>query len=170
MRGLRTKNITLTFFRKNLLYDIENYAFVEGDIMPADNENTRHQVIDIGQDGNVDRVTRMLDLAYAECVEFMYPYTKVRCEDEGWQDNGLRETSVYVIEMLVDNDFSQSSVNLISKLIHEYMVCRVLDDWLRITNPDNRSGWDVKAEDIKNKIRVRLHARCGRVRRKQTPF
>lgn len=170
MQRPRTKNITLTFCRKNLLYDIENYAFVEGDIMPADNENTRHQVIDIGQDGNVDRVTRVLDLAYAECVEFMYPYTKVPCEDEGWQWNGLRETSVYIFEMLVDNDFSQSSVNLISKLIHEYMVCRVLGDWLRITNPDNRSGWDVKAEDIKNQIRVRLHARCGRVRRKLTPF
>jgi hypothetical protein len=169
MQNARKKSITLSFYRKNLLYDIENCAFVEGDIMPTDNENTRHQVIDIGQDANIDRVTRMLDLAFAECVEFMYPYTKVPCED-GTQDNDLRETSVYVVEMLVDADFSQSSTNLIAKLVHEYMVCRVLGDWLRITNPDNRSGWDVKAEEIKNQIRVRLNARCGRVRRRQTPF
>lgn len=170
MQVKRTKSITLTFDRKNLLYDIENYAYVEGDIMPTDNENTRHQVIDIGQDGNIDRVTRVLDLAYAECVEFMYPYTKIPCENEGWQDNGLRETSVYIIEILVDEDFSQTSINLISKLVHEYMVCRVLGDWLRITNPSNKSDWDGRADDIKEKIRIRLHARCGRVRRTQTPF
>jgi hypothetical protein len=170
MQLQRTKNITLNFERKNLLYDIENYAYVEGDIMPADNENTRHQVIDIGQEGNVDRVTRILDLAYAECVEFLYPYTKEMCENLITQGNELQETDVYVIEMAVDYDFSQTTINLISKLIHEYMVCRALGDWLRITNPANRSDWNSRAEDVKNQIRVRLHARCGKTRRRQTPF
>lgn len=166
----RNKTVTLTFSRENLLYDIKNYAWVEGDIMNVDDENTRHQVIDIAEDGNVDRVTRMLDLAHAECVEFMYPYTKEPCADEQTTNNNLPETPQYVIEMLVHEDFSQTTIDLLAKLIHEYMICRVLGDWFRITYPTNQSGWELKAEDIKQQIRTRLHARCGRVRRTQTPF
>lgn len=166
----RNKAVTLTFNRENLLYDIKNYAFVEGDIMNVDDENTRHQVIDIAEDGNIDRVTRVLDLAHAECVEFMYPYTKEPCVDEQTTNNDLVETPQYVIEMLVHEDFSQTTIDLLAKLIHEYMICRVLGDWFRITYPANQSGWELKAEDIKHQIRTRLHARCGRVRRTQTPF
>ena len=56
----KTKAVTLVFKREELLYDAENYSFVEGDIMQAEDEHARHQVFDIGQDGNVDRVTRIL--------------------------------------------------------------------------------------------------------------
>lgn len=166
----RNKTVTLTFSRENLLYDIKNYAWVEGDIMNVDDENTRHQVIDIAEDGNIDRVTRILDLAHAECVEFMYPYTKEPCADKQTTNNNLTETPQYVIEMLVHEDFSQTTIDLLAKLIHEYMICRVLGDWYRITYPANQSGWEAKAEEIRDKIRTRLHARCGRVRRTQTPF
>lgn len=73
----RTKVVSLEFSRKALIYDISNCAYVEGDVMPADDEHSKHQVFDIAEDGNIDRVTRILDLAHAECVEMMYPYTKV---------------------------------------------------------------------------------------------
>lgn len=170
MQTKRNKEVTLTFSRENLLYDIKNYAFVEGYNMAEGQEPVRHQVIDIAEDGNIDRVTRMLDLAYAECVEFMYPYTKEPCAEDTVVGNNLTETPEYVIEMLVHEDFSQTTIDLLAKLIHEYMICRVLGDWFRITYPSNQSGWGLKAEDIKHQIRIRLHARCGRVRRTQTPF
>lgn len=166
----RTKSITLLFERNNILYDVENYAYVEGDIMPDESGNAKHQVMDIGQDGNVDRVTRVLDLAYAECVEFMYPYTKMPSKDGSMLGNDFQETSTYVIEMTVDEGLSQTTINLISKLVHEYMVCRVLGDWLSITKPERQSNWDNKAENIKNQIRVRLNARHRRVRRALSPF
>lgn len=69
-------NVTLTFERKELIYDVSNYSYVEADIMQEDDECRRHQVFDISQDGNVDRVTRVLNTAHAEIVETLYPYTK----------------------------------------------------------------------------------------------
>ena len=60
----------------------ENYSFVEGDIMQAEDEHARHQVFDIGQDGNVDRVTRILNLVHSECVEMLFPYTKEAVREE----------------------------------------------------------------------------------------
>ena len=170
MIAKRTKIVELTFTRQNLLYDIENYAFVEGDVMRTDNEHAKHQVFDIAQDGNIDRVNRILDLAHAECVEMMYPYTKEPCDSEGVQDNSLSVKEQYQISMLVPDDFSKSTVSLITKLVHEYMVCRVLADWMSITNPSSQSNWQSKLDSIEEQIRNHLNARCGRVRRAQTPF
>ena len=166
----RTKIVSLKFSRDALLYDIKNYAFVEGDIMLAEEEHAKHQVFDIAEDGNIDRVTRVLDLAHSECVEFMYPYTKIECEDEELRCNELSETGTYFIELLVPDDFSQSTVNFISKYVHEYMVSRVLSDWFSITKPSSKNNWEEKMNQAQEKIQVQLNARCKRVRRTQTPF
>ena len=63
---LQTKSVTLTFKRSELIYDAENYSFVEGDIMKTDDVHARHQVFDIGKKGNIDRVTRVMNLANDE--------------------------------------------------------------------------------------------------------
>ena len=167
----QTKAVTLTFKRSELIYDAENYSFVEGDIMKADEEHTRHQVQDIGQSGNIDRVTRVLTLAHAECVEMLYPYTKEEISDEQEAlDDVLTETEEYRIEMTVPESFSLSTVKLLQHLIHEYLVCRVLADWMSITNPSSQANWEEKFKSLREQIQTSLVSRTGRVRRKCKPF
>lgn len=166
----RSKIATFTLKRDALMYDISNIAYVEGDIMPADSENAKHHTVDIAEDGNVDFVTRKMELAYAECVEALYPYSKEVAKDFTTKDNDLEETEVYTINLKVDEDFSDTTINYISKLAHEYIVNRVLSEWLQITNPASADKYILKCEDIKTQMRVRLNAYCGRVRRRQTPF
>ena len=108
--------------------------------------------------------------SYSECVEMMYPYTKEPCNSEEEQNNELVEKEEYVIRLLVSDDFSKSTVTLIANLVHEYMICRVLEDWMSITNPSSQSNWGAKLDNIQEQIRGHLNARCGRVRRTQTPF
>jgi len=163
------KNLTLSFKREQLLYDIENVAFVEGDVMDVQDEHRRHPVIDIAQDGNVDRVTRILDLAFAEAVEMLYPYTKQTAEDAEMDDE-LTETESYVVTMVVPIGFSRTTRNLISKLIHEYMICRVMEDWLSITDKPAAENWADKAQRAEEDIRSNLNARCGHMVRTQRPF
>lgn len=170
MKAKRTKIVELTFTRQNLLYDIENYAFVEGDIMRTDNEHAKHQVFDIAQDGNIDRVNRILDLAHAECVEMMYPYAKVSCEDSESVTNSPMDVNQYCITLQIPDDFSKTTIDYVSKCVHEYMTSRVLTDWLSITKPSAANYWAVKAAEAKDQIRTSLNARMKRVRRTLTPF
>lgn len=177
----RTKTVTLTIKRDNLLYSIKNPAYVEGDVMKTDDEHQRHQVIDIAETGNYDRVTEMLDIAYAECVHAMYPYTKEDVETgmevdddpsttmEAEEAEGSESTD-YVINLLVPDEYAKSSINLILRYVHEYMVCRVLADWLSITKPEAAENWQEKAEWTLRKVREAVNFRTGRVRRTQTPF
>ncbi len=93
-----SKNIeaVLLFKREQLIYDIRNLAYVEGDIMPEAQQHERHTVQDIGEAGNIDRVTRILDLALSECSEWLYPFTKRRIYRECLDDR-LTEKKVYSI-------------------------------------------------------------------------
>lgn len=168
---LKKKSVTLVFKRAELLYDAGNYSFVEGDIMKEEDEHAKHQVFDIVQSGNVDRVTRVLNLAHSECVEMLYPYTKTEIPDEQEAlDDVLTEPEEYIIELSLQQGFSLSTLKLLKELIHEYLVCRVLADWMSITNPKSQANWEDKMNALKKKIQTSLVSRSGKVRRKLKPF
>lgn len=160
----------LIFKRDRLIYDIENYAFIEGSILPKDTEpHNRHMVQDIGQEGNRDRAARVLDLSIARCKESLYPFTKHGVHS-AVLDNKLREPEAYGIVLDLPADFSQTTLVLMERLIHEYLVCNIVADWMSITNPGKEESWKLKAESALKETRVCLNTRTGRVRRGLHPF
>lgn len=164
------RKLTLLFDRESLLYDIGNIAYVEGDVMQTEDPHAKHQVIDVTEDGNVDRVTRMLDVAHATCVDFLYPYTKSEIEEGTELDDLFRESGTYKIEMTVPQQFSATTANLLEKWIHEYMVCYVLADWLAITYPAAAEKWGVKAQGLLDEAKKRINSRTGVLTRPLRPF
>lgn len=164
-----TLNAVLIFKRSQLLYDIKNYAFIEGSVMETESDHNRHMVQDVGEEGNVDRVTRVLDLAIARCRELLYPYTK-REIDRPALDDRLAERPTYGIVLTVPQGFSQTSLTLLERLVHEYLVCKAVSDWLSITNPPKAQIWEAKAEEALTEIRTNLNTRIARVRRRLHPF
>lgn len=159
----------LCFKRDQLLYDIKNYAYIEGHILADENTHTRHMVQDVGEDGNVDRITRVLNLTVAKCKELLYPYTK-RSIHRSVLDDKLREPGVYGIILNVPKDFSQTTLYLLEKLIHEYLVCKAIADWMSIVNPTKTEIWEAKANVAENEIRANANTRMSRKRRRLAPF
>lgn len=170
MKAEKNKRVTLTFKREEILYDCRNYAYIEGDTMKTADEHDRHQVMDVGEDGNVDRVARVLDLSFAQCVELCYPYSKVAVDDETEADDTLNAPTTYVLRLRVPDDFAQSTVTLLGKLIHELLVYKVMADWMSITKPEAKANWQEKIQEMEAQIVSHLNFRIGRVRRTQTPF
>lgn len=163
----------LVFYRSELLYDIQNLAYVEGDVMPTEDEHDRHQVQDIAEDGNVDRVNRIIGLAIDHCREMLYPYSRTDIDPEENRDDVLQVPLKYVIKLKLPDDFSKSTLDYLTKLIHEYLVYRVLTDWLSITdlkNPTAAANWSVKLQQMEDEVTSTLNARIHRVRLTQSPF
>jgi len=167
---INTKTVTLTFQRSELLYDISNNAFVEADIMGEGNEHAQHQTFDIAEDGNVNRVTRMLNLAHAECVEILYPFSKTAVENTETRSDALTEATSYSIVLSVPETFSKSTVDLLEHYIHEYLICRVLADWFSITKPEAAANWRGKMEEAKQSILDAKSIRLKRIRRGMSPL
>ena len=174
-----TKTVVLTFLRSELLNDLDQYGFVEGDVMrigdpksEADEylQHGRHQTQDITQDGNVDLVTRWLNLKLAWCREALFPWTKDPVMDNVTLDDILDDPETYSIVMTVPSDFSSTTAEWLEQLIHNLLVWWVLYCWLSINKPEAAGKWldlDQQAEaDLKGAL-ARL---TGKVYRRMSPF
>ena len=170
MKDIRNKTVKLTFYRSELVYDCENYSFVEGDIMQEEEQHAKHQVFDIAQDGNVDRVTRVLNLCFAHCVEMCYPYSRETVTDGMATTDKLVAHDKYELLLRVPDDFSATTVNYLTKLIHEMMVYWVMQDWMSITNPKSKATWQEKIDNLDGKITSAIKGRMRPVRRPLNPF
>lgn len=156
----------LTFHRRELLYDIANYAYIEGQPMEAG----AMYVQDIVEDGNADRAARMMNIAFSECEEALYPFTLLPIVEGEERDDTLSQDHEYIVELRLPKTFAKSTLTLLERYIHEYIVCRVLRDWLAITKPEAAATWATKAQEAREGIARALTERTGRLRRTQTPF
>lgn len=138
--------------------------------LPMDGEPIRAPVIDVGQDGNIDRVRRVLDLAFAEVVEALFPYTSLDVIEGEHLNDDLIEREGYDIELRVPLGFSRTTLSLLENLIHEYAVCCVLSDWLSMTNIAAHEKWELRKQSVLLSIRDNLGGRVGKRRRKPSVF
>lgn len=172
----KKKRAHLYFCLDELLYDIRNMAYIEGqsrDISGSNGTDT-HQIKDIAEDGNIDRVKRVLDLGVSECEEVLYPYTKNMLSEFGveYRDNLPLDddTEGWVIRMVVPITMSSTTLCYLEKLIHEYLVALVLYDWLSLTGRDSIAIWGDKREELMKQIRHIQDNRVNRIRLKPSPF
>ena len=168
--------VRLAFLREELLYDIRNIAYIEADVMGEPGgegggvaRHAQHVLADVGERGNVDRVGRLLSVAHAEVLEMLYPFTKAGAVG-GVMDDRLEEPAEYVVEMRVPGGMSQTTVGLLSRQVHEYMVCRVLADWLSMTRPAASGAWRARAQEAAAGVERAKHARLGPQVRKMHPW
>lgn len=162
--------LTLIFDRNALLYDISNLAYVESDVIPEESTHAKHQTADITEDGNVDRITRILDLTHALCTEALYPYTKETPEDLSEFNDLLEEEPRYTITLKIPTTFSVTTARLLEKLIHEFMVLNALAEWLSITNPNAAVKYSDKAQAVLAKVKQIVNSRKGVLLRPLRPF
>lgn len=168
---IKDKKATIKYKVSEIIYDVNNLAWIEGDIMSDDEGHKKHQLVDITQQGNIDRVKRVLDMAFAEIVEMLYPHTKAEIkEDDLMLDNIPEEVDSYILELHLPSNYSITTLNLLKNYIHEYLVMRVLQDWLLIVYPDKAVKYDAKLEFVNNKIKNTTLSRMMPVRRKLKPF
>ena len=169
----RTKTVVLQFLRNELLNDLDQYGFVEGDVQRADADHLKegkHQTQDITQDGNVDLVTRWLNLKLAWCKEALFPYTKNPVMDNVVLDDVLDATQTYSIAMTVPADFSDTTAEYLEQLIHNLLVWWVLYHWLSITKPEGAEKWLAAVKGAEDDIKGALARLCGKVYRRMSPF
>ncbi|WP_052079495.1 MULTISPECIES: hypothetical protein [Porphyromonas] len=164
------KKLQYCFGREALLYDISNYCYVQGQVISEEIENARHMTIDVAQDGNIDRVTRVLNLAFDEVVELLYRITKDEVDDKSEYTNEFHVPESYHVTMNVHDKFSITTANLLQTLIHEYLVCRAVEDWISITYAHLKPEWTIKVEDLKKKIKTALTGATGKARIPKRPF
>ena len=148
----------LIFLFENLRYDIDNLAYIIG--QRAADDTLRQKITDVTQKNNMDRVKRMLDLAYAEAKDLCYPYTKVPPIAPAGRDfNDISDKPRYVITLYMPPTTAKSTPEVVRERINEYFIWKVMEDWLAINAPEMAKDYAGKAESIGEEIQRVLTSR-----------
>lgn len=160
---------------KALLYDIANMAYIIADT-GQDYQHSLHRVRDIVEEGNIDRVSRVLGLAYVQVLEILSPLLKSPridlCKDFSVEphDYFINFRSVGDCRYTLTKEIKLR----IKETVHEFMVCMVLKDWLGVTLPEAADVWKFRAEGCLQALKeiaaeVSVSYSAG-FRRKLSPF
>ena len=164
------KEVQIALLSSELLYDIGSMCYVEGDLAERDTGKDMHQVIDGIVGENKNRILRMLNLSVTKLCELLFPFCKSETEKLELRDDALIEEYSYGFTLQVPNDFSESSVNRLTALMHEYMVSFVMADWMSITKPGAEEKWLMKCATTEQEMRSTINRRMKRVRRSLNPW
>lgn len=167
--------------KKELVYDIRNTAFAFADSYASQKNMDAKQlknVFDVSEEGNRDKLARILDSAVEDCREMLFRFTKVEMYCGGFDSNEwaecigspTNEEEAYYLALRMPNGFSKTSVHTMTVYIHDYIVNQCLYEWLMIVFPDGADRFWALAEDKKQKIKDASNRSAGRVRIALHPF
>jgi len=127
-------------------------------------------VTDAGEEGNVDRITRVLNRVFNEVEQCLYSMTKVQITDNLTATDEFTVPTSYVLTLTVPYEFSTTSVNAIKDAVHEYMVDKVIADWMSIVKKDEAALWEEKGQSELDKIKHYMAQRTWPIKRKMSVF
>lgn len=149
---------------KNTIYEeISKLTSYMGD---KDNNPDGYEHISTTDD-NMEFFERIFDLAYSECVQMLYAYTKNEIL-QTTDDKEVPET--YDITLSLPKYFSETTIFYVEKLINEYIINRLMSEWIMIVKPENHSYWIERYLSTKQQISTALMARTQPLKRTLRPF
>lgn len=156
---------TIAVRRPHVLFKVANAARIEADALPdesRDNE-VRKMLLDIMDDGNSERVTELLDLAFADILEMAGD------EEDAIEDADIDVDDDDYVLTLRKSVTPKKANRVLRPRIEEYMVAYVLWQWLMYKGYAALSeAWHTRVEDMKSAVKSLLKG--SRTKRPMSPF
>ncbi|MCH5226063.1 MAG: hypothetical protein J1D77_08665 [Muribaculaceae bacterium] len=145
----------MKLLKKALLYDIANMAYLIADT-GNDASHSLHRVRDICQEGNIDRVSRVLGIAYSNLLDVLRPILISLPIDENRDHSKTPHDYLFLFRRDHCHGYRLTpEVKLkIKETTHEYMVCLVLADWLDVTFPEAADVWRFRFEQALESLQI----------------
>lgn len=172
--------VMVELVKKELIYDIKNTAFIFADSYSNPNVDAKQlkNVFDVSEEGNMDKLARILDSAVEDCREMLFRFTKMEMlgggfDSDEWAEcigSPANEEENYYLAMRMPQGFSKTSVHTMTVYIHDYIVNQCMYEWLMVVFPDGADRFWALAEDKKQKIQAASNRSANRPRIALHPF
>lgn len=129
------KAITITLKKKEILYDIENTAYLVGDSRSTgENHEQVSKIQNSGEEGDRNFILRSIDTAFNKVKENLSRYI---IEVKKSADNDLMlATGDLTLTLNVVDMFNEASTESLKSSAHDYIVSASLRDWFANVKPD----------------------------------
>ena len=150
--------------KDELLYDIKNTAYVFADSRKDDDKEPHglHNIYDVCEDGNIDKVARLMDSAVEDCKELLFSMTRAKATSGGfvsdeWEEvtgSPCNDEDCYYLALRVPWSFSATSARSMMVYAHEYIVNRVLYKWMLLAYSDGAQTFGMLAEHARESLKT----------------
>mgnify|MGYP007046420800 CR=1 FL=1 len=167
----RTK-ITVTLKKKELLYDIDNIAYITGDIL-GDADTTpkyRSDIQSTREPWGKSIIIRALDRAFYHLRAKLTAYTKSDTREDMDVTDDPKDLENYVLTLYVPQEVSESNIDGVACAAHNYLVYSALCDWFEKLKKDERDLYLFKLKEEMDLIKHYLTLRTKPMRLRQSPF
>lgn len=161
------KKCTLTFWRDEILYDINSIASLTADSLPEESPNhMMHLLQDITQGENKYRTMRYTNKAFYWCQNYIASLTRVPVSDESTLDNTAGAPDKYEMYLQLDEDFPKGSIQLLKDAVHDYIVWYTWYQWVSLLYPDMAATVMEKVTDAEAAMQKALDSggKVGRIK------
>ncbi len=130
----------ITILSSEIFADLRSAGWLESEINPDGNLHRRHEIADICERDNIDRVWRILGTATA-MVRLTLRSMTLHAPTGDWSNElEMPEQWVFVFRRRHTDAVAQ----YIKEKIHEYLVATVLSDRLKVLLPEESQPWEEK--------------------------
>lgn len=133
-----------------VLADIRSAAWLEQELHPDLDRHRRHQMADICEAGNAERVWRVFGVAVAEIRLALASI--LRPEKEQAADNGLQPADDW--RFCFRFSVPPATLGYIREKIHEYLVDRAMADRAEVIIPQCAAIWSDRAAEALASLRI----------------
>lgn len=181
MNCCNTKHrVMIELTKEELVHDIKNTAYAFADSMQTvdTDPHSIHNIYDVAEDGNRDKLARILDSTVEDCRELLFRFCKEELTGGGFESNEweecigspTHEDEAYYLSMKMPKGISKTSIHTMTVYIHDYIVYQSLYEWLMLVFPSGADRLWVLAEEKKQKIKDASYRSVGRSRIRLHPF
>lgn len=146
---MKTETV-IDILSREVIADIRSAAWLESEIHPECNLHQRHEIADICEKDNIERVWRVLGICAAEVMmvlrRLLLPDRMCRFHDNLERPDSWQFVFRHRLPPQVGNFFKEK--------IHEFMVARVMAERLAVLIPPAAACWKERADSILLSLRT----------------
>ena len=131
-------DIQITQYVRELLFDIQNKAYIIGQSKLSDSGKTAETVYNIQESDDIDdnyQVKRSLTSAYSTLLSALSEYlssNNTKADDIIKPE--IEKYGTLIINLSLPDNFDNTSLDSLNDSIHDYLVAKSLGDWFTMTN------------------------------------
>lgn len=161
--------------RKDLLHDIAGTAYIIADSWEGkESPHALHQIFDICEAGNIDRVDSLLKLAAAEAAYELSPIVTLSTWRHNFRLAFPRPADPVFCRWPAPESASKAMETALFEVTREFMVASVIHSWLAMLLPSVAAHWEKrknsKLESLRSTVARAVSARNATLRRCLSPF
>ena len=134
-------DVQITQYVRELLFDIQNRAYIIGQSKLSDSGKTAETVYNIQQSDDIDdnyQVKRSLTSAYSTLLSALSEYlssNNTKADDIIKPE--IEKYGTLIINLSLPDNFDNTSLDSLNDSIHDYLVAKSIGDWFTMTNKED---------------------------------